>query len=116
MSSVLLTVVFLLAAASLLAAGLARSGRARALARTWGLPALLAAAVLVVLTAVFDNLMIAAGLFDYDWENMSGLRLGRMPLEDLAYPLGALLALPGLWLLTAPRRRAPADPAREPEA
>jgi len=103
MSSVVLTVVFLLVALSLLVAGLARSGRARSLVRTWWLPALLAAAGLFVLTAIFDNLMIAAGLFDYDWENMSGLRLGRMPLEDLAYPLGALWALPGLWLLTAPR-------------
>ncbi|MEE6273765.1 lycopene cyclase domain-containing protein [Georgenia wangjunii] len=59
--------------------------------------------VLVVLTAVFDNVMIAAGLFDYSAEGRSGLSVGRAPVEDFAYPLAGALALPALWHLLAPR-------------
>ena len=103
MSYLLLSAGFLLAALALLLAGLIRSGRARALIRRWWLPATLATAALLVLTAVFDNVMIAAGLFTYDWEGTAGLRIGAAPVEDFAYPLAAVLALPGLWLLLAPR-------------
>ncbi|MGV9195492.1 lycopene cyclase domain-containing protein [Microbacterium sp. MC2] len=104
MTSVILSIVFLLAALAVLAAGLIRSGRAAALLRDWWPAGALAAVILLTLTAVFDNIMIAVGLFDYDWENMSGLILGRMPVDDFAYPLAALLLLPGLWLLLSPRR------------
>ncbi|WP_150461146.1 lycopene cyclase domain-containing protein [Nesterenkonia ebinurensis] len=65
---------------------------------TWG--ALCAAAlVLLVLTAVFDNLMIAAGLFTYADERISGLRLGLAPIEDFSYPVAAVVLLPALWTL-----------------
>ncbi len=60
--------------------------------------AVASAAVLLVLTAVFDNLMISAGLFGYSADKISGAMIGRMPLEDFAYPLGAVLLLPALWL------------------
>lgn len=53
-------------------------------------------AVLLVLTAVFDNLMIAAGLFDYGGDHISGVRLGLMPVEDFLYPVVAVLLLAGL--------------------
>lgn len=59
--------------------------------------------VLWVLTAVFDNLMIASGLFDYGHERLGGVYIGLAPLEDFAYPLGAVLLLPALWLLLTPR-------------
>ena len=55
--------------------------------------------VLMVLTAVFDNLMIAAGLMEYDLTGASGLVIGDAPLEDFSYPLACALAVPGLWLL-----------------
>ncbi|MFD5215909.1 lycopene cyclase domain-containing protein [Microbacterium sp. NPDC058345] len=62
------------------------------------LPALvIAAAVLLLLTAVFDNLMISAGLFAYSDAHVSGLRIGAAPLEDFAYPLAAVILLPALW-------------------
>jgi len=57
----------------------------------------LAAVVLVVLTAVFDNVMIAAGLFAYSDAHVSGLRIGAAPVEDFTYPLAAVILLPGLW-------------------
>ncbi|MHA7303880.1 lycopene cyclase domain-containing protein [Arthrobacter sp. TMN-49] len=63
-------------------------------------------AVLVVLTAIFDNVMIASGLFDYAQDTLQGFRVGLAPIEDFAYPLAAGLLLPGLWLLfTRGRRR-----------
>jgi lycopene cyclase domain-containing protein len=66
----------------------------------------LTAAVLVVLTAVFDNLMIAAGLFTYPEELISGVRIGLAPIEDFAYPLCAAFLLPAVWCLLSPRRTA----------
>ena len=40
-----------------------------------------------MLTAVFDNVMIAVGLVTYPAEHLSGLRIGLAPLEDFAYAL-----------------------------
>ena len=53
-----------------------------------------AAAVLVVLTAIFDNLMIAAGLFTYPEEHLSGLRVGLAPVEDFSYAICAAFLVP----------------------
>ncbi|MBG6213570.1 lycopene cyclase domain-containing protein [Cryobacterium sp. CAN_C3] len=53
----------------------------------------------LLLTAVFDNLMIGAGLFSYDPEHISGLFIGLAPIEDFAYPLAAAILLPSLWVL-----------------
>lgn len=67
--------------------------------------AAIALAVLWVLTAVFDNVMIASGLFDYGHDLLSGLYIGLAPIEDFAYPLGSALLLPAVWLLLTGRRR-----------
>lgn len=64
------------------------------------------AAVLVVLTAVFDNLMIAAGLFTYPDELISGLRIGLAPLEDFAYPVCAAFLAPAIHTLLSRRTEA----------
>lgn len=66
----------------------------------------LAFAVLAALTIVFDNLMIAAGFFDYGAGSITGLRIGLVPVEDLAYPLAGLLLLPALWWGLGERGRA----------
>ncbi|UKA65900.1 lycopene cyclase domain-containing protein [Arthrobacter sp. FW306-05-C] len=92
-----LNAVFLIAALAVgTAAAIRLRGRTRkvALAAAGG-----AAAVVLVLTAVFDNLMIAAGLFTYAPEMISGMTVGLAPLEDFAYPVAAVLLLPGLWIL-----------------
>ena len=70
-----------------------------------GAPAAVALSVgaLFVLTAVFDNVMIASGLFDYGGDALTGIRIGLAPIEDFAYPLGAAVLLPALWMLLAPR-------------
>lgn len=62
-----------------------------------------AAAVLVTLTAVFDNIMIAAGLFTYPANLISGVRIGLAPIEDFAYPLCAAFLVPAVFVLLSPR-------------
>lgn len=63
-------------------------------------PTLLAIAALVVLTIIFDNLMIASGLFAYADERITGIRIGLAPVEDLSYPIALAILLPGVWELT----------------
>ncbi len=58
-----------------------------------------AAVVLLVLTAIFDNLMIQAGLVVYPEEHLSGLRIGVAPLEDFSYPLCAAFLVPAVFTL-----------------
>ena len=59
----------------------------------------LAALLLVVLTAVFDNVMIAADLFTYPGEHISGIRIGLAPIEDFAYPVCAAFLVPAVFTL-----------------
>ena len=66
----------------------------------------LAAAALILLTAVFDNLMIAAGLFTYPSEHLSGLRIGLAPIEDFSYAVCAAFLLPAVLTLLTPKERA----------
>lgn len=66
--------------------------------RWWGATALTLAALLV-LTAVFDSLMIAVDLFRFDEDQLLGPRVGRAPVEDFAWPVAAVLLLPTLWRL-----------------
>lgn len=66
----------------------------------------IAAMGLVLLTAVFDNLMIAAGLFTYPPEHLSGIRIGLAPLEDFSYPVCAAFFVPAVFVLTSRERRA----------
>ncbi|ASN18590.1 prenyltransferase [Arthrobacter sp. YN] len=66
----------------------------------------LAFAALAVLTAVFDSVMIGMELFHYDASHILGLKVGLAPIEDFAYPLAGVVALPGLWMwLTRNRKR-----------
>ena len=65
------------------------------------------ALVLIALTAVFDNLMIAAGLFSYPPEHLSGLSIGLAPVEDFSYAVCAAFLVPAVYALLAP------SPARE---
>ena len=64
----------------------------------WGAVGI-AALVLVLMTAVFDNVMIGIGLVDYDASLISGARVGVAPIEDFAYTVAVLLGLPALWHL-----------------
>lgn len=102
MTYLLLNAVFLAAAALVTILAVARrhgSGRFAAAAT-------IALALTLVLTAIFDNLMIGVGLFSYDPARISGVLIGRAPLEDFAYPLAAAIGLPALWVLVGGTGRA----------
>ena len=90
-----LVVAGIVTAASAMRPGFARRMRASALT----------AIVLVALTAIFDNLMIAAGIMTYTEHNISGVQIGLAPLEDFAYPFAGVLLLPALWLLLGGARQ-----------
>ena len=57
------------------------------------------AAILLVMTAVFDNIMISVGLVAYNESLISGAFVGVAPLEDFAYAIAAIIGLPSLWVL-----------------
>ncbi len=68
-------------------------------------PLLLTGAALVALTAVFDPLIVAAGIVAYDESLISGVRVAGAPIEDVAYALAAVLLVPTLWTLLTPTGR-----------
>jgi small toxic polypeptide LdrA/B/C/D len=63
-----------------------------------------AAAVLLVLTAVFDSLIIGTGIVAYDDGQRSGVTIGLAPVEDFLYPLAGVLLLPAVWQVAVRRR------------
>lgn len=72
------------------------------------------AMILMALTAVFDNIMIALNFFHYAPEHLSGVHIGIAPIEDFSYPLAAAVLLPAVWhQLLARRRRSPAAPGAD---
>ncbi len=58
----------------------------------------------LVMTAVFDNIMISVGLVGYNPANISGVFIGVAPLEDFAYAVAAVVLLPSIWMLRGPVR------------
>jgi lycopene cyclase domain-containing protein len=60
--------------------------------------------VVLLMTAVFDNVMIGVGLVGYDPAKISGAFIGIAPLEDFAYAIAAAVLLPSLWTLLGGRR------------
>lgn len=67
-----------------------------ALSARWWLSTGITIAILLVLTVVFDSVMIQADLFRFDEESLIGVRLWHAPVEDLAWPVAAGLLLPAL--------------------
>ncbi|PZF57669.1 hypothetical protein DEJ23_05855 [Curtobacterium sp. MCSS17_008] len=120
----LLAVPFLgVAALVAVAAGAVAARRHGAGRRPVGVvSAVLAGAVLLVMTGVFNNVIVGLGIVAYDPALVSGARVGLFPVEDLAYSIGAALLLPSCWvLLDRPRAERPvrserpSQPPRRPE-
>lgn len=82
----------------------------------WVLPVLVAAVVLCLLTVVFDTIMIAVGLYEFDPDKILGVYLWGAPLEDFFYPLVAALLVPATWTVLEDRahRRRTRDPQDPP--
>ena len=53
--------------------------------------------MLIILTAVFDSLIISAGIVDYDPAKILGLKIGLAPIEDFAYSLVVVVLIPAIW-------------------
>ncbi len=92
---VFLAVVALVALATVLAR---RAPRWRLLAFT--------AIPLVILTAVFDNVLVGTRIVSYHPDRISGVVLGVAPVEDFSYAVAAVVLLPCLWALLTPSTRA----------
>jgi len=57
--------------------------------------------ILLVLTMLFDPVIIALGIVDYDPELIIGLRQFGAPVEDFFYSILAAVLIPAVWNLTA---------------
>jgi small toxic polypeptide LdrA/B/C/D len=68
------------------------------------LAVLATASGLVLLTAVFDTVMIHFDLFSYASDKIGGIAIGLAPIEDFSYPIACALALPAVWVLMRRRR------------
>ena len=77
---------------------------ARSEVRVWGAIAA-TLLVMIVFTAVFDNIMIAVGLVAYDQAHISGIKIGLAPLEDFAYTVAAVILLPAVWNIIPPLKK-----------
>jgi lycopene cyclase domain-containing protein len=73
---------------------------------------LFAAVVLLVMTIVFDNVIVGLGIVAYDPGLIAGVHLGALPIEDLAYAIAAVVLLPSLWTLFRARPSAGREVSR----
>jgi lycopene cyclase domain-containing protein len=53
--------------------------------------------VLLILTAIFDSIIIAAGIVEYSPNKILGIYLGFAPIEDFFYAVLAVIIVPALW-------------------
>ena len=68
---------------------IARSSVSRA---TW-----LTLAILLAVTAIGDNFIVASGIVAYDPTKILGVFIGVAPVEDFAYSLVAVTLIPAIW-------------------
>lgn len=52
---------------------------------------------LLILTLIFDNLIIWAGIVGYDTSKILGLFVGLAPVEDFFYAILTVIIVPVLW-------------------
>ncbi|WP_058724197.1 lycopene cyclase domain-containing protein [Curtobacterium luteum] len=102
-------------------AGVVAARRARAAGRPTGpgrrvalVGGVITAVVLLGMTIVFDNVIVTLRVVAYDPSLISGAKIGAIPIEDLAYSIGAVLLLPALWVLLdrSSSTASPAHPTR----
>ncbi len=83
----ILNVVFIIAILVLLAKGFAKPTK----------PWWITLGILLVLTLVFDNLIIYFGMVGYNPDLILGIRVGVAPIEDFFYAVLACMIIPMLW-------------------
>ena len=87
-SYLLLDIGFILIAASLCCAQL-RSLSAKNLIKT--------VVVVLTLSLIFDQFIIAYDIVNYHENLLTGLFVGKAPVEDFAYSIVAAILMPALW-------------------
>lgn len=60
---------------------------------------------LLILTLIFDNVILWAGFVEYDTSKLLGLYLGLAPIEDFFYAILAAVIIPVLWVALDKKRR-----------
>ena len=60
---------------------------------------------MLLLTTVFDNLIIASGIVAYEPNNISGIKIGLAPIEDFGYTIAAALLMPTIWFFVEKRNK-----------
>jgi lycopene cyclase domain-containing protein len=60
---------------------------------------------MLILTAVFDNAIVAAGIVAYDPTKISGVMVGLVPVEDFAYTIAAVAIVPSVWSAMTNRKK-----------
>jgi lycopene cyclase domain-containing protein len=58
-----------------------------------------ALAILLVLTIIFDSLIIHYGIVAYDSTKILGIYIAKAPIEDFAYTVAVVFVVPFLWRL-----------------
>lgn len=53
--------------------------------------------LLLALTALFDSLIIVAGIVAYDTDKILGLMVGFAPIEDFFYAILVVIMIPAIW-------------------
>jgi len=52
---------------------------------------------LIVLTAIFDNVIVGLNIVDYRLDKILGLYIGVAPIEDFFYAVLAVMIIPAIW-------------------
>lgn len=63
--------------------------------RYWILPLI----ILIILTLIFDNVILAFHIVDYSQAHILGIFIGKAPIEDFAYPIAAVFITRLIWQL-----------------
>ncbi len=98
------TVALVAAAAGVVAARRDRAaGRRPSVGRRAAVvTSVVAGVALLVMTMVFDNVIVTLRVVAYDPALIWGAKIGAIPVEDLAYSIAAVVLLPSLWVLFRP--------------
>ena len=64
---------------------------------------------MILISAVFDNLIVSAGIVGYDPSKISGIMVGAAPVEDFAYTIAAVLIVPSVWSAMTKRSKKQAE-------
>ena len=60
---------------------------------------------MLLITVVFDNVIVGSGIVAYDPNKISGLKIGMVPIEDLAYTIAAVVIVPSVWSAMINRKK-----------